>query len=465
MIRRVVRQVALAAFLLTTVVTGARADITGGLGPGGVGNTAAPLVITLPANSLATAIKTVQSGAGATSSSTIPNGAFAFNLIDVTGDTIDPTAAPGGSQNVIGFDVGMTTGGTGTKGTHIASAASINVAGTPSSAANYVGSWSFANIAAQLGGGLGTEKGNAYGANPQVFTTSAATHMNSVVGAEIDVTAGAAPLYRYGLNIVNIGASGGTSGSTEDAALAIGGAQALWNYGIDFTNFNGVWPMLSTGTLIGAVTGGTVNYGINISNITCTLLCYVSGGFSDNGAGNTKTFSTTTNAAHTISSAASSTAYEQFEVGATLKWFMGNNSGNAFTLWDQTNSGQVIGATSAGNVSIGESATKKMTVAGQFITGSGTPTIASGACGATTNGTIAGDNQSGKITIASATTTSCAVSFSATFAAAPNAVVLTAASSASAGQVANVYVSALSATGFTVTGTALASTSWYFHVY
>lgn len=93
---------------------------------------------------------------------------------------------------------------------------------------------------------------------------------------------------------------------------------------------------------------------------------------------------------------------------------------------------------------------------------SNTPTISSGACGATTNGTISGTDQAGLITIGSATTSACAVTFgSSTWASGPNSCVITPSTSSSASALA--YVSALSASGFTVSGTVLASTSFYYN--
>lgn len=92
------------------------------------------------------------------------------------------------------------------------------------------------------------------------------------------------------------------------------------------------------------------------------------------------------------------------------------------------------------------------------------PTIASGACGTLSNGTISGTDQSGKITIASATTTSCAVTFgSSVWASAPEGCVITPASAASAAVTVLAYVSAIGTTGFTVSGSVLASTSFYYH--
>lgn len=106
------------------------------------------------------------------------------------------------------------------------------------------------------------------------------------------------------------------------------------------------------------------------------------------------------------------------------------------------------------------------TFTGPIATNSGTPTIASGACGTTNNGTVAGDNQSGKVTIGAAATATCAVTFSLTFATAPKAVVLTPANAAAAALAAGApFVSAVTTGGFTFQAAALASTTWYFHAY
>lgn len=98
--------------------------------------------------------------------------------------------------------------------------------------------------------------------------------------------------------------------------------------------------------------------------------------------------------------------------------------------------------------------------------GSGSPTISSGACGTTSNGTIAAgaSDVSGEIVIGAAATLTCTVSFNKTYETVARAVLLQAGNAAAAGQVANVYVSSITTTTFVVTGTALANTSWYFYV-
>ena len=104
----------------------------------------------------------------------------------------------------------------------------------------------------------------------------------------------------------------------------------------------------------------------------------------------------------------------------------------------------------------------------QIIPAYGTPTIASGACGATTNGTLAAGstNQAGQVQIASATTTTCTISFSATLAAAPLACVLFPANAAAAATGTTVArVSSISTSAWVITGSALASANYYYHCF
>jgi hypothetical protein len=127
----------------------------------------------------------------------------------------------------------------------------------------------------------------------------------------------------------------------------------------------------------------------------------------------------------------------------------------------------------AGNTSFGGTSppsdpvdvTGNMGVTGHISMSTGnTPTIASAACGALTNGTITGTDQEGKITIGAATTTTCAVTFgSSTWPSAPTGCTFSPASAASAALTVLPYISAVSSSGFTLSGSVLASTSFYYH--
>ena len=99
------------------------------------------------------------------------------------------------------------------------------------------------------------------------------------------------------------------------------------------------------------------------------------------------------------------------------------------------------------------------TFSGQIVSTFGTPTIASGACGTGSNGSITGTNQSGAVTIGASATTSCAISFSATITA-PNACVIYPGNAGAAALATLAYAGAPSTTGWTITGSVLASTIW-----
>jgi len=108
-----------------------------------------------------------------------------------------------------------------------------------------------------------------------------------------------------------------------------------------------------------------------------------------------------------------------------------------------------------------------VTLNGQLIPAYGTPTIASGACGTTTNGTLASGstNQAGEVIIASASTSTCTISFSATLGAAPLACSLTPGNAAAAAWgTTGAYVSSITTGHWVITGT-LASTDFYYHCF
>lgn len=104
----------------------------------------------------------------------------------------------------------------------------------------------------------------------------------------------------------------------------------------------------------------------------------------------------------------------------------------------------------------------------QIVTSYGTPTIASGACGTTTNGAIAagGTNQSGEVTIGSASTTTCTISFSTTLASAPLGCRLTPQNAAAAAQNTTLArVSSISTSAWVITGSALANANYYYECF
>ncbi len=136
------------------------------------------------------------------------------------------------------------------------------------------------------------------------------------------------------------------------------------------------------------------------------------------------------------------------------------NSGlNATEAAPSAGQNYYLHGTGGGQVNLGSTLMKA-----NLFDASGAPTITSGNCGTGTNGTVAGDNNAGTITIGASATTTCQVNFSTTLANVPHTVMLTARNVAAAGQITGEFVSAISATSFTITGTALANTVWAFQV-
>lgn len=164
--------------------------------------------------------------------------------------------------------------------------------------------------------------------------------------------------------------------------------------------------------------------------------------------------------------AVSSTAYygpaASLRAYATENW-SGTAGGSKIVFSTTPNTTQTL--TDAVTIDQDQSITiKATTVTGLLRTTFGTPTIASGACGTTTNGVItSGTNQAGLITIGAASTTTCTVSFSATLSAAPNACIAFPASAGAAATGTTVArVSSVTTGGFVITGSALASTAYYY---
>ncbi len=111
----------------------------------------------------------------------------------------------------------------------------------------------------------------------------------------------------------------------------------------------------------------------------------------------------------------------------------------------------------------GNTSAKWVKFPGQIISTTGAPTIASGACGAGSNGAVvAGStNQSGNITIGAAATTTCTIAWSATLAVAPNACVFFPANATAAATGTTIaYTGAPSTTQVVLTGTVLANANY-----
>lgn len=163
--------------------------------------------------------------------------------------------------------------------------------------------------------------------------------------------------------------------------------------------------------------------------------------------------------------------------GSTATYSFPSNGQATFTNQIQAPYFAATGSTLHGNPGIYEPATNQLgfstnnLAAGDVdanqhfrMGGASSPTISSGACGTGTNGVLtSGNDQAGLITIGSATTATCAVTFALAYTTVPRGIHLQAANAGAATALSGEYVSALSTTGFTITGT-LASTTWYYWV-
>lgn len=137
-----------------------------------------------------------------------------------------------------------------------------------------------------------------------------------------------------------------------------------------------------------------------------------------------------------------------------------------FPITPPNASGSVPGTLDNTVVGSGTAAAGSFTTLGasdQIKSTAGAPSIASGNCGTGTNGSVAGTNQSGAITVGATATTTCQIDFSKTLGKIPDACVLFPGNAAAAATGTTVArVSAITAAHFIVTGSALASTVYYF---
>jgi len=88
------------------------------------------------------------------------------------------------------------------------------------------------------------------------------------------------------------------------------------------------------------------------------------------------------------------------------------------------------------------------------------PSIASNACGSSTQGTISGTDQSMLVTVGTASVTSCTVTFGAAFTAAPRCTFSPANATAAAQGTTLAYLPAPSTTTLTIDGAALAGAAY-----
>ena len=226
---------------------------------------------------------------------TIPSGqcldgdvCFAQHQIQMF-DSLDPVSAAGGTSTAALYIhmKGPNTNGTGQL-VPLLIHGEVSNAPLVANASSYVGETIFEDSGINVGGTAGTPAGGIFGMNILArLVSSTATYWSVLQGGEVDngVVSGASVNYRMGWSIVDY-IPGGVQGTADDVALNIGSLTGApgWKKGISFGNFNGQFPISSTGSLITSYTG-TVAYGDNYTNLTCTTACFASPNFSVNGSG------------------------------------------------------------------------------------------------------------------------------------------------------------------------------------
>ena len=331
-----------------------------------------------------------------------------------------------------------------------------------------------------------TAASDSGGAAITILSTSNSVGFIQVAGNKIQNTAGGGILVNAGKNISVVGnkiTNCGTGAGTITSGIRLAGstvAPFVSSNSIDTCAGNGIEVL--SGTTSAAISGNSlVGNGTAYSDAgTGTMFnsANVSAGYFNSGV-------------FYIGSGNSSTAATQIEVDANEFQLYGNyfyNGSNSVysatnyagnfnfsklngiwtvSTYPSNTAGTTLPAASAsialGQTGFGITGTLSATGHASESTAN-TPSITSGACGATTNGTIAGTDQNGKITIGASATTACAVTFgSSTWASSPAACVFSAATAASAAVTVLPYVSAISTSGFTLSGSVLATTAWYYH--
>lgn len=216
---------------------------------------------------------------------------------------------------------------------------------------------------------------------------------------------------------------------------------------------------------------GIMDLMINSSSVMHMTNGSVVFGFGQGGAsarnGSTITLDSNINATNSMTF-----ANKNNSTAAQAGWYLGNDTADGYASMLLNGSGNSSGNgansltwTTTGSLFIGTGGTNSVSIdsTGHLnLSGKAAPSIASGACGTGTNGTITGSDQSGVITVGAVATTACAVTFGSTWAVAPKSCVFSAANAGAVGATVLPFISAISQTGFTLSGTALASTSFGF---
>lgn len=211
------------------------------------------------------------------------------NLFSVNSENIN-------SSNIEGLMSIYIFGGASSQGLRFAGYDYIaNTAATGNTFGQYCATYGGAYTNVGDGGGVGSEKGNWFGANFTSTLDTGASNSISCVGVEADTIAKSTVFFNVGVNAV-----GGNTvrGSFLDTAYAVGGGDFSgnataphigWKNCFTITDFNGVSPVYASTKIFSHYwTGGgtkAIATGIDLSGFTFSGNAFNSPSFSVSGAG------------------------------------------------------------------------------------------------------------------------------------------------------------------------------------
>lgn len=404
------------------------------------------------ASSLSTGLTVTQSGPTSGSDAGVRNCladlalSYCFNSIDISADAYNLANS---GMNAFAIDYGYGSPNMQGARNGLTVYSHLNSTGDPSNPNPF-----YASINS-VWEGFAPDTSSSAAVNVSAFTLlqTAATGFHSIEGMEVAtgmVSSGGAA-FRVGLDLASIGAFQGASGDYA-VAISANAGDVRWLNGISFNHFNGIAPLDATNGCAICTDGSsdTIKTGMDLSSYTITgNFLKGPGGFLVDGTATLQAKTAFIYGPATGGPAAvvvnnqdgANTSELIFEAAGVPKWEFGKNGSGNFFIFDDVGGANVLSATANGGLAITPvgattigSAGVRVNVAGQLVSTAGLPTIASGACGATTNGAVvAGStNQSGNITIGSASTTTCTIAWSATLPVAPNACVFFPANAAAA---------------------------------
>jgi hypothetical protein len=254
--------------------------------------------------------------------------AFSYNPISIT----DNLAS--GGNTVDGLSVFLGLAGSAINGARQAFVSTLWLTAPTSlgnANRNYVAGTFWANAVSADGGGVGTEKGAIFGINPIATLSASATHMATLVGGEVDISAaaGSSVLDKYGWSIIQL-STDAVAGSRNDAALFFGDQSGAVGWGTLIQVGDGLnaSPLKTAGAILAIKGAPTIANGIDLSGAgSITGSAFKSNLFSVDGSGNTKIGNPASGFTFAVQHADSSTT--ALFAGNTKGVRIGNNAFNS----------------------------------------------------------------------------------------------------------------------------------------